>query len=200
MPSEPEEPWDEDETTTNGEEMASTEIGQILLDVSEINTDLLRLSKAMRNPAPHERFINAISTDTSYFNEHDQRHVADKFPKAAPFLLARLAKALSRRRQFFKYREHHQNKLRQGLLTDHDDTSTVASSLSSHLKIEKMSAADYGDTGSESGLSQTSFADSSNESERPHIPPLASNCMTGEPFECPLCFLLITINSGHSWK
>lgn len=115
--------------------MASTELSQILMDVSEINTDLLRLSKAMRNPAFHERFLNAVATDTSYFNEHDHRHVQDKFPKADPLLLNKLAKAVSRRRQFFRYREQYQSKLKQGLLTDHDDTSTVASSLPSQLKL-----------------------------------------------------------------
>lgn len=200
LPPDTEEPSEKNGNAALENEIASTELGQILMDIGEINTDLLRLSKAMRNPAPHERFLHAVSTDTTYFSEHDQRHVADKFPHAESFIITRLAKALSRRRQFFKYREHHQSKLRQGLLTNHDDTSTVASSIPSNLKIEKISAADFDDAGSESGLSQTSFADSSEESTRPHVPPLASKYMDGEPFECPLCFLLITLNSGHSWK
>lgn len=180
--------------------MASTELNQILMDVSEINTDLLRLSKAMRNPAPHERFLNAVATDTSYFNEHDHRHVQDKFPKADPLLLNKLAKAVSRRRQFFRYREQHQSKLKQGLLTDHDDTSTVASSLPSQLKYERVFIVDMMDSESDSGRSQTSYADSTEDSSRPHVPSLSSRYMDGKPFECPLCFLIITINSSHAWK
>jgi hypothetical protein len=200
MPSESEKPSDGDEPTTPEDEMASTELGQIVMDVNEINTDLLRLSKAMRNPAPHERFLNAVSTDTSYFNEHDKRHVQDKFPKADPTLLIKLAKAISRRRQFFKYREQHQSKLRKGLLTEHDDTSTVASSLPSQMRYEKLSIVDIAESGSESGLSQTSYSDSVEDPSRPHVPSLASKYMDGKPFECPICFLIITISSSHAWK
>ncbi|KAE9982670.1 hypothetical protein BLS_005593 [Venturia inaequalis] len=88
-------------------DMASTELW-ILMDVGEINPNLLGLSKAMRKAAPHERFMHAVATDTSYFNEHDQRHKAEKFPHAEPFLQTRLVKAPSRRQRFFTYREHYQ--------------------------------------------------------------------------------------------
>lgn len=91
--------------------MTSTELDQKVMDEGEINPNLLRLSKAMRNAAPHERFMHAVATDTSYFNQHDQRHKAEKFPHAEPFLQTRLVKAPSRRRRFFKYREHHQCRL-----------------------------------------------------------------------------------------
>jgi hypothetical protein len=185
--------------------VATTEIGQILSDVNEIITDLLRLSQAMRKPAPHDRFLKSVSTDTSHFYEHDKRHVEDKFSLAEPFLLLRLGKANSWRRQYFKHRENHHNKLVQGLLTDHEDATTIASSLPSQFERKEGSAINItnfidDDTGSESGLSQTSHAPSEWNATRPHIPSLASKYMDGKPFECPLCFYIIKVTSSHAWK
>jgi hypothetical protein len=185
-------------------EMASTELSQILSDVNEITTDLYRLSQTARNPAPHERFLQAVSTDTSHFLEHDRRHVENKFPNAEPSLLTHLGNTISKRRQYFKFREQHNQKLAQGLMGDEGDASTVASSLPSKLKVEYPSPADpksiNEDTGSESGLSQTSYAGSEGDPSRPKVPSIAAKYMDGNPFPCPFCFLIINVTSSHSWK
>jgi hypothetical protein len=201
----PEEEIDHDKSNEirQSNEMASTELSQIQSDVNEITTDLFRLSQTARNPAPHERFLQAVSTDTSHFLEHDRRHVENKFPNAEPSLLMHLGKAISKRRQYFKYREQHNQKLAQGLIGDEGDDSTVASSLPSKLKVQHSPPANLKPmnyTPSESGLSQTSYAGSEGDLTRPRVPSIDADYMDGSPFPCPFCFLIINVTSSHSWK
>ena len=72
----------------------------------------------MRNPAPRDRFRKAEDIDTSHFIPWDAQHIGEKFPMLAsesPFLLHRLAKANSRRRQVFKYNKIHSSKMKHGI-------------------------------------------------------------------------------------
>lgn len=72
----------------------------------------------MRNPAPLDRIQNADEINTSHFEEWDIQHVGEKFPLLAtvsPFLLQRLGKANTRRRQIFKYNKLHNSRLKRGV-------------------------------------------------------------------------------------
>lgn len=53
---------------------------------------------------------------------------------------------------------------------------------------------------SDDGLSQTSYATSANESTKLQPPPIPKDAQDRKPFECPLCFTIISIHSPHSWK
>ncbi|KAF2420295.1 hypothetical protein EJ08DRAFT_28988 [Tothia fuscella] len=186
--------------------MGGTELEQIFDSIDEINNDLLRLIQIFRNPAPHARFLKAHSTDTTYFIKNDIDHVRNKFPAAELWLITRLGKALSRRRQFFKYRELHQTKLSHGLSEENDDNDqqTIASSLRSKLPSQGMSISTYSaldeDSLSETGFSQTSSATSTAGSTRCRIPSLSVKYMDGKPFPCPFCHTIIVVTSRYSWK
>lgn len=102
--------------------MPLTELDQILIDVKEIDTHLLRLSVVMRGPV-----------------SHDKNHVRSKFPMAKNFLCDRIGRANSRRRQFFKHKQLRSGKLAQGLRDELEETETEASSLPSLLKDQVQS-------------------------------------------------------------
>ncbi|KAI8205857.1 hypothetical protein K4K54_000594 [Colletotrichum sp. SAR 10_86] len=125
-------PWetieDEEEPLDNLE--MTTEIEQIVLDITESVDCLLRLSVSIQNPAPHDRFMSSAfaDTDTSTYEVFDVKHVRDKFQGLEDCLAHRLGKALSRRRQYFKYREAHHQKLSHGLDL-HEDTSDTEPTL-----------------------------------------------------------------------
>lgn len=87
------------------------EIQQIFIDIKESIAYLYELSIAIRNPAPRDRILKLASIDVSHFEEWDMRHVEGVFPQGSPFLLQRLGKANTKRRQVFEYLEKYHRKL-----------------------------------------------------------------------------------------
>ncbi|PSN59412.1 hypothetical protein BS50DRAFT_508529 [Corynespora cassiicola Philippines] len=195
----------------------TTELQQLASNVAQINTMLMRLSMSIRNPAPHDQFKESKHIDMTYYETFDIDHVRGKFPQADQFLTLRLGRAISRRRQYLRYREDHRNKLAKGLedrveeepgnadadtlenepaLTEHMP-STVASSVPSALKAQTAIALDeemFEDT-----LSQTSYASSSTNPVKLRPPPLPEQGQDGDPFECPLCFRFTSVRHTFAW-
>jgi len=189
-----------------------TELGQIALDMADVVNCLLRLSVAIRNPAPHDRYVKTKLAEKSHFEPFDIRHVHSKFGQIQPWLAERLGKAISRRRQYLKYRESHHEKLAYGLDQDdvgaHDvpEAETVASSIPSHLKDGGGSSSQiqarlpiFRDDGSDAGMSQTSYATSIAHSDELTIPPLPKEAQFG-PFQCGFCYMIIVVQDRASWK
>ena len=214
-------PWDElegdDESLldemglkadSDDDEFPETELGQIATDVADVINCLLRLSVAIRNPAPHDRFAaSGTAIDTDHFEPFDIQHVEGKFSQVDKDLATRLGKAISRRRQYFKYRESHHSKLSEGISAEpsapKDTVSTIASSIPEETKglsfdRTQLVSMDE-DAISDSGVSQTSFASSIAETETLKIPPLPKEAEKG-PFECPFCFMMISTTTTISWR
>ena len=193
---------------SDGEITDAMELDEILAGIAECINCLFRLSVSIRNPAPHDRFRQSKQTDTSFFEQYDIQYVREKFPEAADEgITERLGKANSLRRQYFKYRKQHHERLSSGLegeTTDDGKTNTVASSLPPNLKERdsegnKLSqGAEDQDGLSESGQTETTYASRSatDEARMPPLPPLAT---TG-PFECPFCYMIISAPTTHSWR
>ncbi|KAF4306352.1 hypothetical protein GTA08_BOTSDO05173 [Botryosphaeria dothidea] len=81
------------------------------MSVHDNITSLLRLSMSVRNPTPHDQFMNSQQIDTSSFEAFDIRHTREKFPSAPESSVINLGKAISRRRGYFIYREAQGKKL-----------------------------------------------------------------------------------------
>ncbi|KAI8674570.1 C2H2-type domain-containing protein [Fusarium keratoplasticum] len=182
-----------------------TELEQISADFADVVNCLMRLSVAIRHPAPHDRFVASHAIDTSHYERFDIEHVYSKFKSIDPGLAERLGKAISRRRHFFKYREAHRMKLSHGLDYQYlGDAETIASSLPEHLK-DKLGASQVfrlpvlEDSCSDAGLSQTSYATSTADVEQRRVPSLPTEASKG-PFECPFCYMMISVTDRPSWK
>ena len=222
------------EEAVNGPLQATSELQQLMSDVVEVITCLLRLSMAIRNPAPHDQFMASGQIDTSNFESFDISHVQGKFPNAEEYLITRLGKAISRRRQYFMYRDKHHKKVAHGIEdvieapkavaeptgtevawtevaqtetawtetapTETNPESTAASSIPLDMKAPTTYIDLDEDVYSEDGLSQTSYATSANESTELRPPPIPKEAQDGKPFECPLCFMIISIGNSHSWE
>ena len=96
-----------------------TELEQILKDINSIISYLYELAIIVRNPAPIDKFqkVGKIDNKSEYLT-WDIQHVRDKFPlleQRRPFLLQRLGRANTRRRQVFGYLEKHNSKLKHGV-------------------------------------------------------------------------------------
>lgn len=203
-------PWEE---TEDGEGPldyleTKTEMDQIVLDITELVDCLLRLSVSIQNPAPHDRFMSSTFTDTSAYEDFDVQHVHAKFQEIDEGLAQRLGKAMSRRRQYFKYRAAHHDKLSHGLRR-HGDTnktettqpapSTIASSIPHQMKDEAPIDMSGDDTQSEGGNSVTSFATSVSGPKTLNVPPMPEEAIKG-PFMCPFCYLIISVQDTRAWK
>ncbi|KAI1345579.1 hypothetical protein F5Y01DRAFT_52592 [Xylaria sp. FL0043] len=211
-------PWDRDlgeadelddelkDLLVNEEFEFDSELGQLTKEIDDTISHLLRLSISLRNPAPHDRFMSTEYAKVRYFEANDKAHVEAKFPQASQTLIVRLGQALSQRRQYFRYREAHHEKLARGLFdsgrSEAGAQSTVASSIPLAMKGPEAVPVFGGldeDERSDTGFSQTSFATTAPGSERLRIPPLPKRSYDG-PFECPFCFMLISVSSTYQWK
>lgn len=199
---------DDDELSENNFsfDMPKKELAQIVRNIGNIVSCLARLAVAIRNPAPHDRFRESQAIDTSYAEPYDIQHVRNKFPGIDSNISERLGKAICRRRQYFKYREAHHARLSEGLHPDSSKTeatakSTVASSIPDASKKNQGFDvwAQGDDAESDTGLSRTSYANSTVNEDGIRVPPLPKEAQKG-PFECPYCYELIVARTRSAWK
>ncbi|OAL44535.1 hypothetical protein IQ07DRAFT_521615, partial [Pyrenochaeta sp. DS3sAY3a] len=190
-----------DNQSSHPAEETTTELEQLASNIAEINTCLMRLSMAIRNPAPHDQFINSTKIFVAHFETFDIDHVRGKYPNAKEYLVDRLGKAISRRRQYLRYREEHRKKLEQEstIAPSEKIESTVASSLPPEIK-SSTSAAELEDPDYfEEVLSQTSYASSTHDPVKLRPPQLPEEGQNGDPFECPLCFRFTSVKQTAAW-
>lgn len=102
-----------------------------MMDIGHIITCLFRLTISIQNPSPRDKPAKFAAIDVSHFEEYDFNHVSAKFPSAPQYLIKRLSRANTKRRQILKYMEQHHQKLahdyEQSSLTDgrHPDLEQV---------------------------------------------------------------------------
>jgi hypothetical protein len=96
-------PWDElsdssseDEDDNDGED--ETELERLAIYIKNIINCLLRISRVIQKPAPHDRFVKSGRFDQTFRQPWDEQYVRDKFVHAPEWLSVRLGKAVSRRR------------------------------------------------------------------------------------------------------
>ena len=100
-------------STTSGNNDVLSDLVFMLEDVANIISCLYSLSAAMRQPA--HRLQNYAEIDMSHYKFFDNQHVFEQFPNAEQFLIQRLGNANTQRRQYFKYRLLHHEKIAKGL-------------------------------------------------------------------------------------
>ncbi|KAI0541363.1 hypothetical protein GGR58DRAFT_17324 [Xylaria digitata] len=211
-------PWDQDsgevddlddelkDLLMNEDFEFDSELSQLTKEIADAIGNLLRLSISLRNPAPHDRFMSTEYAKARYFEANDKALTEAKFPRASQTLVTRLGQALSQRRQYFRYRESHHEKLAHGLFnsgrSEAGAQSEIASSIPQAMKDPGAAPTFRGldeDERSDTGFSQTSFATTAPDSGSLRIPPLPKKTLDG-PFECPFCFMSISVSSTHQWK
>ena len=83
------------------------------MDITHIISCLYKFSIAIRNPAPKDRLHKIALIDVSFYKNWDLNHIEEKFRqvdnefRVAKYLIERLGKANTRRRQLLKYYAAH---------------------------------------------------------------------------------------------
>ena len=90
----------------------TSELEQLLLAIVETVTSLLKLSISIRGSTPRDRYARVASL-TPLDPSFDINHVYEKYPclRSKPWLVDKLGRAITRRRDFLRYREKHHEKL-----------------------------------------------------------------------------------------
>lgn len=161
-------------------------------------TQLYEMSIIIRKPSSHDRLQKIQKSDYSDFEFHDRQHVYAKYPDTDHRILDRLGAANSKRRALLKYRERHRQKLGYGV--DGEDSKTMAPSETVATEFRDP-ALDCWGVQSESGQSSTTSYGNvtvDGDQEVSHLNP-PEDAMTGQPFECELCYHIIQISDEKSW-
>jgi hypothetical protein len=187
----------------------ATEVEQIYNGLVELINSLFQMSMLIRRPSRHDRLIGTSKEDFVAFELYDRKHVKERYPRADDFVVDRLGSAISKRRAHLKYRERHHAKLSQGInklgtgandesQSSHDGESTLFSeTIATQYREPNVQ---FDETGSNSGLSQTSYAPTLLEGgNHMSVPPPPKESANEQPFECPYCFFITTIKNKRSW-
>ena len=153
----------------------TSELQQLFLAVVETVTSLLRLSISIRKSAPRDRYARVASL-SPLDPKSDINHVYEKYPRlrSKPWLIERLGRAITRRRDFLRYRERHHGKPAdsndsgafKGALDDHNPVPTKPGintiSVQDGLKMEDVASSLADRSRLASTIATTYIADSHN--------------------------------------
>ncbi|TVY37144.1 Exocyst complex component [Lachnellula subtilissima] len=224
---------DEDVPTPSNDEQIS-EIKEIFESITDAINNLFRLSMIIRNNTSRDRYAKAAAAALSvpFDDNFDISHVEHKFPalksKGKEWLVIRLGKSITKRRQYLRYcREHHDKISREhypiprpsimepseikletvaGLTADarsafSKPTSTLAPTQASTLLLTSDQLPE--DAPPEDSQSQTSYATSNEEymsSSKLRVIKLEDISKGASHFECPYCWQIQASKSQKSWK
>ena len=183
-------------STDSSDEESMTELQALFGEVVTIIQCLYKLAMIIRNPAQHDFLAESYKADTAAFKPFDEQHVSNKFPQAGKELILRLAKALTRRRGYLKYRARHSMKLEKGLEDIRIGGASISETTASVMPAQLV---DYNETSSDSGISQTSYANSILAGGSITVPPPPKGSLAGNPFPCPYCHFIINPTTTHAW-
>jgi hypothetical protein len=226
------------DTAKNDSRTEADELEESFFEITHAITCLYRLSITIQNPARRDRLKRCASINVSHYEPWDVGHVSNKFPNAEEYLVHRLGKANTSRRQILKYYELYHKKIAiknadPPIITTTDPKSpapgaTVGrekdppivlqiqvvqerpgsplNTISGHnITVSTSLAKEQGptDARSDTNISQTSYATSAGGALHRLRVPLPSNwdrTPSGDAFECPYCFIILSVTGELSWR
>ncbi|KAF8252527.1 hypothetical protein K440DRAFT_536018, partial [Wilcoxina mikolae CBS 423.85] len=202
------------ETTSKQKPMAEpiNKLEECLGDIAHVITCLYDFSIAIQNPAPKDRLQKCADIAVSHFEEWDIMHESNTFQGAPDYLLNRLGKSNTKRRQLLKYHKRHQDIItgRQGFSMEDTHPARIADVDQNQLDAPAITeepqlagtpkGPDLIDGDSETGQSMTSFASSAIGAHHLSIPPPPDpSAFEGRPFRCNYCYSMVKIKSRKAW-
>ncbi|CAG8953279.1 hypothetical protein HYFRA_00003486 [Hymenoscyphus fraxineus] len=184
------------------------------------NSSLMRLSIIIRSSSTRDDYLKAASKYNTWSPLPDIGHVREKHGSAkqsTTWLIERLGRAITKRRQFLKYRVDHNDKM-----TGSDEVyetkrekpertimaSTKATTYAGKnaIQIHRAPASDGGNSlTSKTSYEPTNFAPegATRNLSVPSPPKFAFPEILfeyGEPFQCPYCFTEQVVKTKAAWK
>ncbi|KAM7203212.1 hypothetical protein V8F20_004154 [Naviculisporaceae sp. PSN 640] len=205
--------WPDSETAN-----PANELNDLFLSIKSSIDTLFRLSMLLSRHRPKGRLPHSGRDDDKGpppSDPIDVTHICDLFPsiREKPWLVKRIAEAMSRRRRYIKYREKHRRSLatvedmgRIGDENEPESTGTIATTFVDGEKAEFHTKAEVKTT----LTSATSFISNVNDEDEEgpgtaipdlrHMRMYGRELRYGEPFECPLCRTIQSVADRKEWK
>jgi hypothetical protein len=157
----------------------------------------------IRTPAHHDRLLGTKKLDAQPFKHWAHNHASNKYPLADPGVLDCVSSAMALQRAILMYRERHHAKLSQNLDDDNEGdrkstilSETIVTDICHDLPPDSNDSFSVADTSE----TQTSYAGTLiNGTGAAIIPPLPKEGAGKTPFECPYCFLIISVRDTRAW-
>jgi hypothetical protein len=196
----------DDEGETLPDVLESTELEQLATHLSKTIDCLFRITSIIQSRDPFEKFMKSARIQFPRPQPWDESSVRQNFGDLEPWLMERLCRAISCRRQFFADRRERHEKIKSATekqIVD-GESRTVISSLPTVVQVNP--SVDYGlpmsevpeentfDEGaSDGGFTEdtTSYAPTLEEDSSNPVPKLPEEGEGGAFFECPLCFRIV---------
>ena len=168
------------------------ELDIIIRDISQTIDCLYRISIHLTQRSANQHGAKVAAIDVSLFEDYDTEYLREKYPSLPEFLVARIGKAISRRRQYLTYRELHARKLRSHLEGEKDTdtlsilTRTTATTFRSQSGLDESLTSTRPDSRL-TIMSETTYATLAANTDRITMPDVPKDALQGAPFECPIC-------------
>lgn len=191
----------------------------------------MKLSMVIRNSPSRDDYLKAASR-YNFDARYDIGHVKEKHgaaKRSSDWLLERLGKAITRRRQYLKYREEHHTKLsrdwdeapEEEVVVDPDAAAKVMAALlekpektiaqtkaTTYVENKTMTERDgteldQGSFGSQTSYEPTVVGEAVNKLSVPPPPNMAFEGVPfeyGETFQCPYCYTEQIVKNKTAWK
>jgi hypothetical protein len=190
------------------EEIASSELDELLKAITASNSSLMKLSIVIRSSATRDDYLKAASRYKTWNPYADIGHVREKYgyaKRSDDWLLERLGRAITRRRQFLKYRVEHNDKMagmwdEDGEKREKPETTIASTKATTFIGNENVlqnvqpAGSDAGNSfGSQTSYEATVFG-LDGAPTMLTVPPPPKFAFPdvrfeyGEPFQCPYCF------------
>lgn len=214
----------DDETGSQDSEEGprTSELEELFSAIHASNLHLMKLSMVIRSSPTRDDYLKAASRyplDPRW----DIGHVKEKHGKSSrcpDWLVERLGKAITRRRQFLKYREEHHGKLSKDwdeapkgvvpITIEIKPAQTVVPSTKATTFVENRTIPerppedDVVSFGSETSYEATSMGEDAHARLTvPHHPAMAFEGVPfefGQPFQCPYCYTEQIVKNRAAWK
>lgn len=208
-----------DENLVHKHRSETSDLEQLFLAIKNANSSLMKLSMIIRNSPTRDDYLKAASR-YNFESRYDIGHAKEKHGSAKgadDWLLERLGRGITRRRQYLKYREDHHGKLSR----DWEDFSknnepkndgkpeksialTKATSFVEKNRVGNHDGSDLGSLGSKTSYEATTIGEeSSDQLTVPQHPDMAFEGVPfeyGEPFQCPYCYMEQVVKNRMEWK
>jgi hypothetical protein len=221
--------WQTGRTVESVKVESTSELQVLCTAINAAIANLMKLSMLIRQSSKRDDYVKAASRYDTWSSSADIGHVDEKYGTAkggsgSAWLLERLGKAITRRRQFLTYRKEHHDKLTGDWGEDIDiieeDHYTVeegkqlaktiaptqATTFAPNVvPIDKDDSEIDGSLGSQTSYEATEFT-SDDESTKLTVPPPPQWAFEdvlfeyGEPFQCPFCYTEQVVKNKNAWK
>jgi hypothetical protein len=190
----------------------TSQLQELFKAMKDANSNLMKLSMVIRTSPSRDDYLKA-ATRYQFDSSFDIGHVREKHGSAKgmnEWLIIRLGKAITRRRQFLKYREDHHGKLTRDWdqMEVGKEDKTVALTKATTF-VENSAAMQKDGTeledsiGSETSYEATIVGESAGKLNVPSHPKMAFEGVLfefGKPFQCPYCFTEQVVKNRSAWK